>query len=331
MQNITAVGRRRLLAGASAVTAAAAGLARPAIAQRGRFPDRPIRLIVPWNAGGSADGQFRVLAELASRRLGQPVVVENRPGATGSLGAVALKEARPDGHMLSQIHLSVYRVALLSPRPAYDPVTDFTYIIQLTGSLLGIVVRADSPWQTLDDLLNHARANPGKVNYGTLGVGSSQHLVMAQIGALRGIDWTHIPYRGTAETLTALLGGQIDAAADSSAWAQFVEDGRMRLLCTWGAERPPRFQQTPTLRELGIDLVADSPYGVAGPKGMDPGVVRVLHDALKDALFDPVHLAALARYDQPLLYLDSAAYAEAARRYYETERENLRRVGLLPG
>jgi tripartite-type tricarboxylate transporter receptor subunit TctC len=302
----------------------------PALAQGAWQPERPIRLIVPWTAGGPADTHFRALAEVATRGFGQPVVVENRPGATGTLGATTLKEARADGSIVSQMPPGVFRVPLLSPRPAYDPMTDFTWIIQLTGSVFGTVVRADSPWQSLGDLLAYARANPGKVNYGTLGIASSQHLGMERIAAQAGVTWTHVPYRGTSETLTALLSGHIDAAGESSSWAPMVEEGRLRLLATWGSARPPRFANVPTLTELGIPIVAEAQYGLAGPRGMDPGVVQALHDGFRVALFDPAHLAAMERFHQRPIYLNSADYTLAVREQFETEREALRRIGMLP-
>jgi tripartite-type tricarboxylate transporter receptor subunit TctC len=305
-------------------------LAAPALAQAPWRPERPIRLIVPWTAGGPADTHFRVLAEVATRGFGQPVVVENRPGATGTLGATALKEGRPDGSLVSQMPPGVFRVPLLSPRPAFDPMADFTWIIQLTGSVFGTVVRADSPWQNLGDLLAYARANPGRVNYGTLGIASSQHLGMERIAAQAGVTWTHVPYRGTSETLTALLSGHIDAAGESSSWAPMVEEGRLRLLATWGSSRPPPFAQVPTLTELGIPIVAEAQYGLAAPRGMDPGVIQALHDGFRVALFDPAHLAALERFHQRPLYLNSADYTLAVREQFETEREALRRIGMLP-
>jgi tripartite-type tricarboxylate transporter receptor subunit TctC len=311
--------------------AALAALSPPSSArgQPTTFPDRPIRLIVPWTAGGSADAVLRSLGDLAGRQLGQPVIVENRPGATGTLGAIAIKDARPDGTLLSQIHMSSLRLPLMQQRPAYDPLTDFTYIIQLTGAVLGIVVRSGSPWQSLAALVADARARPGRITYGTLGIGSTQHLAMERIARLAGIEWTHVPYRGTADTLTALIGGHIDVAADSSAWAPMVQDGSMRLLSTFGSRRPPRFADVPTLREQGVDYVADSPYGLCGPRGMAPGIVRVLHDAFREALFDPAHRAVLDRFDQPVLYLDSAGWEAAARGHVAAERELLRQIGLL--
>ncbi len=302
-------------------------LARPSLAQA-RFPNRPIRLIVPWTAGGAADAHFRVLAEVASRHLGQPVVVENRPGANGTLGALALKQAPPDGYLVTQIHMGVLRVALMQQRPAYDPLTDFTYILHLSGSLLGIVVRADSPWRTLPDLIAHARANPGQVTYGSLGVGSSQHLAMEQLGMIEGVRWTHVPFRGSSESVAALLGGHVDVVADSSAWAPMVEDGRLRLLVLFSSQRARRFPDVPTLRDIGIDHASDAAYGLAAPRGLDPEIRRILHDAFKAALYDPAHQAALDRYYQPTLYLDGPDYEVAVRRYMQEEAVVLRRLGL---
>ncbi|MBX6372947.1 MAG: tripartite tricarboxylate transporter substrate binding protein [Acetobacteraceae bacterium] len=302
---------------------------RPAHAQSG-FPDRPIRLIIPWPPGASADAFLRAIAEQAGRRLGQLVVPENRPGASGSLGAAALKDARPDGYTLAQIHPGVFRAALAAERPTYDPLTDITYIIQLSGSAHGMVVNVDSPWRTLREFLDYARANPGRVTYGTLGPTSVQHMTMLEISERLGIELTHIPYRGGGDLYTGLLSRQIDMAADASGWIPLVQDGRFRLLAVWGAERMRRFPDAPTLREVGIDLVVNSPYGIGGPRGMDPAVVRKLHDAFKDALYDPATLAVLDRFNQPLLYLDSAAYDAASRAQVEVERAGLRRLGLLP-
>jgi len=272
-----------------------------------------------------------VLADQASRRLGQPVVVDNRPGASGTLGAIALKEAHADGYLLSQMPLGVYRIPLTSPRPAFDPRSDFTWILQLSGTVMGIVVKADAPWRDLPAFLAHAKANPGQMNYGSIGVASTQHLVMAEIGEKLGIDWTHVPYRGSADVLTAALGGQVHAAAADSSWAPMVEAGQLRLLCTWGVERLRRFPETPTLREHGIDITATAPYGLAGPRGMNPAVVHRLQEAFREALFDPAHVAVLDRFNQPVLYLDSTAYTAAAQRQFEIERANLRRIGMLPG
>jgi tripartite-type tricarboxylate transporter receptor subunit TctC len=306
-----------------------AALPLPAFAQA-RFPDRSIRLIVPWTAGGPADLGFRIMAEGAARRFGQPVVVENRAGAAGTLGALALQESRPDGYTVSQMHVGVVRQMLLNPRPPYDPINDLTYILQITGFVMGLVVRADSPFQTLEQLLAHARANPGRMNFGSLGTGSTQHLVVERIGLAQNLTWTHVPYRGTADTLRALMGGEIDFASESSGWTPLVEAGTLRLLATYGTQRARRFPNVPTLKDQGLDIAVDSPGGLIGPRGMDPAVVATLADAFRAAAQDPAHVSFLERMDQPLMLLDGAAYREQMRRTMEEERALLRRLNLLP-
>ena len=174
--------RRAALVGASALPFAAAGAARA----QAKFPDRPIRLIIPWAAGGPADAGFRILAQSVSKKLGQQVVVDNKAGASGIMGAMALQEAKPDGYTISQMHMSVLRQPLLNKQLTYNPINDLTYILQITGFVMGVVVRADAPWKTLPELLAYAKANPGKLNWGTLGIGSTQHLAMERVGIAQG-------------------------------------------------------------------------------------------------------------------------------------------------
>ena len=320
---MTPISRRSALAGASVLVAGSAR-AQP------RFPDRPIKLIIPWAAGGPADGGFRILAESAARKFGQPVVVENKGGASGVLGALALQEAKSDGYTISQMHMSVLRQPLLNPQLRYDPIVDLTYILQITGFVMGIVVRAEAPWQTLPELLAYAKTHPGKLNWGTLGIGSTQHLAMERLGMAQGLAWTHAPYRGTADTLRALLGGEIDFASESSGWAPMVQAGKLRLLAVFTAERARRFPDAPTVRELGYDVVVDSPGGLIGPRGMDPAVVKVLADAFRAAAEEPQHRQFLDNMDQPLLLLDGPAYRDAMARTYLEERELLKQLKLLP-
>jgi tripartite-type tricarboxylate transporter receptor subunit TctC len=319
--------RRAALVGASALPFAAAGAARA----QAKFPDRPIRLIIPWAAGGPADAGFRILAQSVSKKLGQQVIVDNKAGASGIMGAIALQEAKPDGYTISQMHMSVLRQPLLNKQLTYNPINDLTYILQITGFVMGVVVKADAPWKTFPELLAYAKANPGKLNWGTLGIGSTQHLAMERVGiAQGGLSWTHAPYRGTADTLRALLGGEIDFASESSGWAPMVEAGQLRLLAVFTAQRAKRFPNVPTVKELGIDVVIDSPGGLIGPKGMDPAVVAVLADAFRAAAQEPEHLKFLENMDQPLILLDGPAYKAAMAKTYEEEKELLRRLNLLP-
>ncbi|MFN3447407.1 MAG: tripartite tricarboxylate transporter substrate binding protein [Roseococcus sp.] len=305
-----------------------AALASPALAQ-GRFPERPIRLIIPWPPGGSADVQMRSLAEVAVRSLGQPVVTENRAGAGGTLHAVHLaREARPDGYTLGQMHLSIIRRPFLVRTPQWDATTDFTHIIGLTGWLFGVAVRADSPFQSFPELIAHARRNPGALTYATSGIATTNHLAMEDIAARERIEFTHVPFRGATEGITAVLGGQVSMIADSSAWAPAVEAGQMRLLCVWSAERAARFPNVPTLRELGYDMVVTSNYGISGPPRMDPGVVRILHDAFHAALMSEENTRVRAQFDMPLVYLNSEQYQQFVVQRAAWERDMVNRLGI---
>jgi tripartite-type tricarboxylate transporter receptor subunit TctC len=308
---------------------ASGALAAPALARAAGFPERPIRLIVPWAPGGSTDGQMRALAEIAARELGQPVLIENRPGARGTLGAAILHgQAKPDGYTIGQIHSGVLSHPFMTRSATWDAATDFTYIMAITGYLSGLVVRSDAPWPDWKSLMDHMRANPGKVSIGTSGVGGLSHLVMSQLMEREGVQMLHVPYRGVAETTTALLSGQVDAIADSSGWAPHVDAGRMRILAIWANERAKRFPDAPTIKELGHDIGGIAPYGLAGPKGMDPAVVRVLHDAFKKAMFDPAHLAMLQRFDMPTLYMTGDDFQKWVAARIPVERELIRRLGI---
>src|SRR5690606_10527777 len=157
----------------------------------------------------------------------------------------------------------------------YDPLKDFTYISMLSGYILGVAVRADSPYKTWQDLINDAKAKPGAINYGTASVGSASNVMMEQIGEHFGVKWTHVPYKGETEVLQNIMGGFLDVYAGSSTVAPLVEAGKMRMLVTWGKERSALFPDTPTLYELVIVIApVFSPSGIAGPVGMDPDVVK---------------------------------------------------------
>ncbi len=315
-------GRRQALAAMIATSAQA----------EGRFPDKPIRLIVPYTAGGSTDAYLRALAEAASRQFGVAVVAENRSGGGGIMGAQALAGgARPDGYTVAQMPASVFRHPWVAPRPAFDPLTDFTWIIQTTGYLSGLVVKGDAPWQTLEEVIAFADANPGRFTYATTGVGSSMDIAMQDIAKAKGVEFTHVPFRGSNEALQSLLGRQISAVVSSSDWARFVDDGSVRLLFTCGRQRPPRFAQAPTLLELGYDLVFTQPFGLAGPRGMAPEVVKALHDGFRAALADPDYRRVLERLGMQDEYLDSAAYAAAVRRLVAEERDVVQRFNLRQG
>ena len=309
-------------------------MAIPVRAQRG-FPDRPIRILLPWTPGGATDIQVRSLADIAGRILGQAVIVENRPGASGTLGAQHLaREARPDGYTLGQMPLGTFRLPAMMRAaglaPPYEPLEAFTWIIRLVGYMGGVVVRADSPFRTMADLVAHTRENPGAVFYGTPGANTTD-VVMRRLAVLAGLDWTAVSFRGAAPNLQALLGGQIAFSCETSAWADMVLEGRLRLLAVYTSTRAERFPEVPTLQECGWDVVSESTYGLAGPRGMEPHVVNTLHDAFRTALRDPAHQAVLRRFDMPVRYLDSEGYANFVIEANRLEIETVRELGLRLG
>jgi tripartite-type tricarboxylate transporter receptor subunit TctC len=321
--------RRRWLAGAASVAVGPVfGMASARAADR--FPQRPISLWVPWPAGGATDLTMRLLAELAGRQLGQRVITENRGGAGGTLAMPVLQQAAPDGYTIAQMPQPVFRASLLQ-KLLWDPIRDTTPIIQVSGVTFGMVVPAGSPFRSVDDVLAFARGHSDELTVATNGVGTTPHIVLDELFALRNLSWTHVPYKGTAEQMIAVSNGQVMVGVNSNGFAPFVDSGRLRLLATFGERRSRRWPQVPTLRELGFGIVATSPYGLAGPRGMPPGVVQVLHDAFRAAMNDPLHVAELERYDQELAYLGPEDYGRAMREAFATERRAVERLGLAKG
>ena len=306
---------------------AAAGLLFALVAHAQQFPSKPVTLIVPWPAGGSTDIYFRKLGEVTQRHLGQPLVIENRPGGSGMNGpATMAKTAKPDGYTISQLAISAFRMPHMQ-KVDWDPIHDFTYIIGLAGYTFGIVVRADSPFKTFQDLLDYARANPGRLSYATPGTGTSLHLAMEEVAAKAGVQFLHVPFKGYADGAIALMGGHVMVQVDSTGWAKQVDSGAQRLLATLGNKRTR--WNAPTVKELGVDTVSNSPFGLVGPKGMPREVVKVLHDAFKKSLDDPEYLKTLAQLDQPAWYMSSEDYARWAVDMFKAERATIERVGLL--
>src|SRR3954467_14563150 len=298
------------------------------IAQAQQFPSRPVTLIVPWPPGGGTDIGMRALAAATEKHLGQKIVIENKPGASGTIGPANMAAgAAPDGYTIAQIPITVFRLPAIQ-KTNYDPAKDFTYIIQVTGYTFGVVVRADAPWKTFDELLDYAKANPGKINYGAPGAGTSLHVTMEQIAKEKGIKWTMVPFKGQAESLTALLGGHIDVESNSTGWAGAVNAGDARLLVTWGAQRTKNWPNVPTLKDLGIDMVSNSPFGIAGPKGMDPAVVKVLHDAFRKGMEEQSYKDTIAKLDMEPYYLSTADYHAYAMQQVTEQKQLVEELGL---
>lgn len=298
-----------------------------ALAGAQTFPAKPVTLLITFPAGGPTDLAGRALAEATSKYLGQPVVVENRPGATGTLGAAALVNARPDGYTVSMIPITVLRLPHME-NVAFDPMKDIRYVMGVSGYVFAVIVRADSPWKSMADLVAAAKAKPGEISYGSHGIGGSVHLATEEFSAAQGIKLNHIPYKGSADMLTSMLGGHLNVAVDSTGAVPHVAAGRARVLAVFTEKRAAVWPEVPTMMELGYGIVSTSPYGIGVPAATPPAVVKVLHDAFKKGLEDPIHTKMLERYNQPLWYLSSEDYTKWAREQYEKERVIIERLGL---
>ena len=315
--------RRYLIQSAAAL--AASSLVQQASAQA--FPNKPIKLLVAFPAGGPTDITMRSLADNASKILGQPVIVENKPGAGGTLPAQQLQSAAADGYTLAQIPLGVFRLPYTT-KINWDPIKDISYVLNVTGYAFGLVVPADSPLKSWTHFVGWAKANPGKLSYGSTGTMTSPHLTMELIAQKLGLELLHVPYKGSADLMQSILGGNIMAAADSTGFAPQVAAGKLRVLNTWGEQRLEKFPDAPTLKELGLGMVQNSPFGIGAPRGTPPEVVKRLHDSFKKAMEEASYITALARYDMVPMYMSSAGYTKFAQDTFVREKALVEKLGL---
>jgi len=276
------------------------------------FPKKPINFYLPYPPGGSLDILFRPIAEAVSKSLGQPVVVQNKPGASGALMATMLKTMAPDGYNIGVTGTTLF-ILPAQQDVNYDTLKDFTYIAKLVGSEIGVVVRKDSPWKTFKEFIQYAKANPGKIKYGTSNPRGSLGISMIDVGMREGIKWDVVPFAGGQEVVTALLGKHIDAMVEGpSEYLPQVESGEFRLLALIGDAPSKVFPDVPTFKALGYPPYA-MVLGLIGPAGMPKDVIDKLSDAFKKALSDSTVQKNLAQWKSPVIYEDSAGYTAWAK------------------
>ena len=291
------------------------------------FPTKPITLVVPFPAGGATDLLMRALGEAASKHLGQPVIVDNRAGGGGAIGPGTMAvTAKPDGYTIAQIPIPVYRLPMMQ-KTAWSH-NDFSYIIHLTGYTFMFVVGAQTPFHKWQDVVDYAKANPGKITYGTSGTGGTPHLGAEMIAEKAGIKMTHVPLKGSAEADVALLGGHVMMIVGGTNNEPHVEAGKARFMNIWTANRSKEAPEIPTLRELGYPYTIDSSFGLAGPKGMDPKIVAKLHDAFKKAMDDKAVVDVMERFSMVPNYKNSADYTKYITEQVKFEGDLLKRLGL---
>ena len=246
------------------------------------FPDKPIRFIVPFPPGGGNDLVARSLAEGMSKDLGQQVVVDNRPGAGTVIGTEAAARSAPDGHTILMGSFAFALQPSMSKNLPYDPIKSFTPIIMLGTYPNIVVVNPDRPYKTMAEFVAYAKANPGKLNYGSFGNGTSPHLSVELLKVLAKLDITHVPYKGAGPAITDLLGGRLDVIFSTvSSAGTYVRSGRLRPLAVTSATRAPAYPDLPTIAESGVTgFEAVAWYGILGPANMPPAIVDRLHASL---------------------------------------------------
>jgi len=274
---------RRLVIAALALGAAAGLHAQTA----GTYPDRPIRFVVPQPAGGTGDVVVRAVSQRLSERLGQPIVVENKPGAGGSVGAALAAKAQPDGYTLVLASPSFSTFTAMYKGLSFNPSTDLTPIGMMATLPVLIVTRAEAPYRTLAELIEAAKKTAEKVSFSSAGSGSLSHLLGTWFGSATGLKLLHVPFAGTAPSLTAVVGGQVDINFDPMAGAQLLKAGKIRALASAGAQRSELAPEVPTLAELGIPVKGSVWLGVMGPAGMPRTVVERLSRELEATMKEP--------------------------------------------
>ena len=252
------------------------------------YPTKPITLVVGFGPGGNADIVARMLVQKMPDSLGQPVIVENRGGAGGLLANDSVAKAPPDGYRLSLISGAFTAQAAVLPKLPFDPQKDFTWVSTLISYPLVVVIPAESPHKTLDDLIKFAQANPKKLNYPSPGNGSLFHLATEVFSSASGIELTHVPFRGGAQQLTELLGGRLDVMFDTLSVVQpQLKAGKLRALAVTSAKRMPQLPDVPAVAEKISGYEASSFLGIAGPAAMPEAIVQQLNRTIASALANP--------------------------------------------
>lgn len=276
----------------------------PSYLRAQEFPTKPINILVSFSAGGSGDIGCRILAKKAEKLLGQPMMITNNGAGGGSVALGIVAKQKPDGY-----HLVMCTATGLVQIPQMRTVTythkDFVPILHFAEPQSGTMIRGDSPWKTLIELVEHARQNPEKITYSTSGVGGQGHMAMEYVAIKAGLKWTHVPYPGNAPAATALLGGHVLALSAGLDVSPHIQAGTIRLLATHGEKRVVSFPDVPTFRELGYDFIPVVKSMIAAPKGTPQPIIKQLEEAFRKAMDDPEFLQVQTKMHSAVSYRNS--------------------------
>jgi tripartite-type tricarboxylate transporter receptor subunit TctC len=304
--------------GAAAALAAAASFAA--------YPDRPVKLIVPWAAGGDTDNLFRPLAPLMQKSLGQPVVIANVGGASGTKGAKEAKDSPADGYTIYAVHDYIHSTYYAGV--ADVQYTDFEPVCLITSTASVLTASAKSPWKTWAELLADAKARPGQITVGAT-LASTSHFFPALIEKAAGIKFKYVSYEGLAPRMNAILGGHIDLTDSNLTQKGKVDAGELKFIAIATEKRSPETPNVPTLKELGVNVVFDVSRGLMAPKGTPADVLAKLESACAAAAKEPAFAEAMKKQGTEVRYLDRKAYAAWLKQTDELNRTIAKDLGLL--
>ncbi len=297
------------------------------------YPERPVTLVVPFPPGGVADTIARPIAQALGDKLGQPIVIENKGGAGGAIGIGQAGRAKPDGYtlLMSLSSISILPAAdrLLERKPAYQ-LDQFVPIARITADPTVLVVRADAPYKTLDEFLEAARKQGGKLSYGSSGIYGTMHVPMEMLQNAAGIKMMHVPFTGAGPAVQALVGGQVDALATGpSSVMQLIQAGRIRPLAHWGDGKLESLPQVPSLKSKGFDASFVQWSGIFALAGTPPAVIDKLRDAVKQIADDPAVQARIAGTGSPVQYLDAPAFDDYWKKDSASLEVAVKRIGKV--
>ncbi len=297
---------------------------------RAEYPDRSITIVVGFDPGAATDITTRVLAAGAEKSLGKPFVIENRGGGGGTVALALVANAKPDGYTLAASpNVAIVDTPLMQKVP-FKPLKSFTPILGHSAAEdTGLVVKSDAPWKTFKEFIDYAKKNPGKVKYSSAGVGTGMHVAMEVIARKEGIAWVHVPYKGAAPALTAVLGGHVDACSAGIGYQPQVQSGAIRLLATHGTKRSADFPNVPTLKELGYDFYNDTVHAIQGPAGLPQDVAKKLEEVFSKAMETAEFKAAQKKlYLNPVHYVGKEYEQHLKEKWTQTEKL-FKEIGII--
>lgn len=297
---------------------------------RSEYPERPLTIIVAFDPGAATDISTRAISMGAEKFIGKPIVIENKGGGGGTVALAVVANAKPDGYTLCAApNVSIVDAPLMQKVP-FKPLKSFTPIIgHSAAEHTALLVKNDAPWNSFKEFIDFAKKNPGKIKYSSAGVGTGMHVAMEVIARKEGIKWVHIPYKGAAPALTALLGGHVDACSAGIGYQPHAQSGAVKLLADHGEKRPIDFPDVPTLKEFGYDFMNDTVHAIVGPAGLPPDIVKKLETAFTKGMEAGEFKAAQSKLYLTPVYYNNKEYDRHLKEKWTRTEKIFKDIGII--